>query len=211
MNDLKHEDSMHLVEIITFSGCPTGERLYKELKKSCDAEKIDIKKTVLTSAEEASEYGLYGTPSIRVNGQNYQEENCRQKGVYCRLFDTESGKLGYPDVEDIIACCENSSRKNVAEKGREEKILYPLLMISRSCAFTKAAKNLWSMLGDEVGGNVHTVDIEENNEVAQRLDIGGVPCLVTGPGKHYYGIHFTHSEAKTILFSCRVDQEGDAG
>jgi glutaredoxin len=78
---------------------------------------------------------------------------------------------------------------------------YPVLIISLDCAFCPPAKNLWSRIADELGVDLQVIIIERDKEVLKKYGISGVPCLVCGPGKKAYGLHYSHEEAKEVLSS----------
>lgn len=78
---------------------------------------------------------------------------------------------------------------------------YPVLITSMGCVFTKPAKNFWSKVADETGTELHVLIAEDEECQAEKYNISGYPCLVSGPGKKYYGIHFSHAEGKRILVS----------
>lgn len=88
-----------------------------------------------------------------------------------------------------------------------DKLHYPVLIISLDCAFCPPAKNLWSRMADELGVDLRVLTIEKDNEVQKRYGISGVPCLVYGPEKRAYGLHYTHEEAKEVLSSVFRDRD----
>lgn len=69
------------------------------------------------------------------------------------------------------------------------------------CAFCPPAKNLWSRIADELEVDLQVIIIEQDGEALKRYGISGVPCLVCGPDKKAYGLHYTHAEAKKVLSS----------
>lgn len=85
--------------------------------------------------------------------------------------------------------------------GDEEEVeeQCPVLVVSMECVFTKPAKNFWSKVADETGTELHIIIAEDDELTAQKYNISGFPCLVCGPDKKYYGIHFSHAEGKAIL------------
>lgn len=91
-----------------------------------------------------------------------------------------------------------------AGKVEEEILRYPVLIISDECVFSKSAKNLWSKVADEAGIDLHVVLFEEEHQGIQGYSISGIPCLAAGPGENYYGLHYSHSEAKSILLTTRL-------
>lgn len=195
---------MKTIEIVSFSGCPMGEKVYQELVAVCSASAIEVSKTMLSTVDEAHEYGLFGTPTVKINRKYFQEENCLEKGLYCRLFDTKEGRRLYPDINEIVHCCLEGSFVR-QEGGTPSPVDFsPVLLISRQCAFTKAAKNLWSRIGDELGVFPQVIDIDEQPGAAEAYSAVGVPCLVTSPSRNTYGIHFSHEEARHILSAGRA-------
>ena len=66
----------------TFPGCPAGEELVAELKKYQEKEGFDLAVEKVPSADLAEEHGLFGSPTILVNGIEYQRGRRGTPGFY---------------------------------------------------------------------------------------------------------------------------------
>ena len=84
-------------------------------------------------------------------------------------------------------------------KNHKSDLRYPVLIISLKCGFCPPAKNFWSKIADEAGVDLHVLIVEKEKGIDQLYGVGGFPCLVCGPEEKYYGMHFSHSEAKSII------------
>jgi hypothetical protein len=95
----------------------------------------------------------------------------------------------------------------ILERTKEnlEGVSYPVLLISLDCPFCPTAKNFWSRLADENGIDLPVKIAEKEEKLAEKYGVAGYPCLVCGPDQKYYGIHFSHKEAKAILTGNSTD------
>ncbi|MEE4243597.1 MAG: hypothetical protein V2I36_19205 [Desulfopila sp.] len=111
---------------------------------------------------------------------------------------TSEGVRPAPPVEDILIVLrggEGFKRK----KEDQQRLLYPVLLLSLECPFSPAAKNFWSRIADENNIELPVKIAEKEENLTERYGVTGYPCLVRAPGLHYYGVHFTHEEAKAIV------------
>ncbi len=70
------------VEVITFSGCDTAQTLISELEELKEQETFELVVTVVPSAEDAESMHLYGSPTVVINGEEYQKINSGNPGFY---------------------------------------------------------------------------------------------------------------------------------
>jgi glutaredoxin len=98
----------------------------------------------------------------------------------------------------MLAACESNPESDISDESTAA-LHYPVLIISLECAFCPPAKNLWSRIADELGIDLQVIIVEKERGVQKRYGISGVPCLVCGPDKKAYGLHYSHEEAKDIL------------
>lgn len=73
---------MRKIVIKTFPGCPAGEKIVKTLHTYKDKEGFELQVETVPSADLAEERGLYGSPTIVVNGVEFQQERRGSSGFY---------------------------------------------------------------------------------------------------------------------------------
>jgi hypothetical protein len=75
---------MKTIELITFKGCQSAIDFRNEVEqiKSINGEVIQTEMIVVPSIRRAKEMGLYGSPTILVDGQEYQQERRGPSGFY---------------------------------------------------------------------------------------------------------------------------------
>lgn len=72
------------VEIIAFKGCESALDLRDQVEDLVDTENLEaeVKLTIVTSRDKAKEMGLFGSPTILIDGQEYQTERRGPAGFY---------------------------------------------------------------------------------------------------------------------------------
>ncbi|MEE4243598.1 MAG: hypothetical protein V2I36_19210 [Desulfopila sp.] len=73
---------MNTVEIVTFDGCRTARQLIKDLEAARLKEDFELRVSRVPSADHAAEMGLYGSPTILINNEIYQETGRENPGFY---------------------------------------------------------------------------------------------------------------------------------
>jgi hypothetical protein len=75
---------MHTVEIKTMKGCQSSIDFRKYLEDFFRKNHLDIEIifTLVSSLTKAADAGLYGSPTILLNGTEYQEERRGPPGFY---------------------------------------------------------------------------------------------------------------------------------
>lgn len=75
---------MKKIELVTFKGCQTAIDLGRQMTELIQAENLDaeIVTIVVSSPEKAEEMGLHGSPTILVDGEEYQKQPFAQAGFY---------------------------------------------------------------------------------------------------------------------------------
>ncbi len=75
---------MKKIELLTFKGCQTAMDLSRQLTDLIQKEDLDaeVETIVVPTPEKAEEMGLYGSPTIRVDGEEYQKQPFAQAGFY---------------------------------------------------------------------------------------------------------------------------------
>jgi uncharacterized membrane protein len=73
---------MKNIHVITFNGCGTAGKLIADLENLQKNENFQLEVTVVPSAEKAGEMGLYGSPTIYIDGVEYQKDRNSSPGFY---------------------------------------------------------------------------------------------------------------------------------
>jgi glutaredoxin len=106
---------MH-VEVLTFEGCPNGQRaidLVHELAGELGVD-LDMRETRVESPEEAERLRFLGSPTIRVDEKDVEPgaEQRRDYVLACRVYRTPAGITGVPDriwVQQALAAAAKPS------------------------------------------------------------------------------------------------------
>jgi len=72
------------VEITTFKGCQPTVDLHTELEDLIEDQRLDIEIALklVPSPDQAEPMGLFGSPTIRIDGAEFQSERRGQAGFY---------------------------------------------------------------------------------------------------------------------------------
>ena len=75
---------MHTVSIVTFKGCQSTIDFRDLVESLIDKGTIEarVSMTVTPSADRAAELGLYGSPTILLDGREYQRDRRKPAGFY---------------------------------------------------------------------------------------------------------------------------------
>ena len=73
---------MKKIRIVTFEGCGTAKKLIADLESLQKSKNFDLQITVVPSADKAGEMGLYGSPTIYIDGCEYQKNSGSSPGFY---------------------------------------------------------------------------------------------------------------------------------
>lgn len=73
---------MDTIEIITFEGCDTAQKLVADLESLRPQESFELRTRIVPSSDRAAELGLYGSPTIMLNGREYQKDPSSRPGFY---------------------------------------------------------------------------------------------------------------------------------
>jgi hypothetical protein len=94
--------SEHLVEVLTFEGCPHAEpalELVKRVIADCGIG-ATVRRVDVPDPDAAAAHRFLGSPSIRVNGRDIEPGVSDERDTYvlsCRVYRSESGRKGEPD------------------------------------------------------------------------------------------------------------------
>ncbi|MGR3221415.1 MAG: hypothetical protein ACUZ8H_16585 [Candidatus Anammoxibacter sp.] len=75
---------MKKIELITFKGCQSTVDLHSEIEDMIDSENLDAEAemVLVPSPGKAEEMGLYGSPTILIDGVEVQQERRGPAGMY---------------------------------------------------------------------------------------------------------------------------------
>lgn len=73
---------MKTIEVITFDGCGTAKQLIADLEGLQEKENFNLQVKVVPSADRAGEMRLYGSPTVYINGHEYQRDENSTPGFY---------------------------------------------------------------------------------------------------------------------------------
>jgi len=70
---------MNIIQILTFKGCQTTLDFIQKMNVMIQTENLDVEiETILVSSlEKAEAMGLYGSPTLIINGVEYQATLCK--------------------------------------------------------------------------------------------------------------------------------------
>jgi hypothetical protein len=95
------------VEVLTFDGCPHGERTFERARAAIAAANVaaDLRLVRVTSEEEALRLRFLGSPTVRVNGADVDPTAAERDdyGIHCRVYSVEGRLEGAPPLEWIVA------------------------------------------------------------------------------------------------------------
>ena len=197
---------MKHLQIIAFKGCKTSIDFHENVYELIREEGMDVKLELISvpSTKEAMERGLFGSPTILIDGKEYQQERSGPIGFYCRTYLTSEGFRRYPLFHEIIAALEgNPPCFDYWKAPKDLFIHYPTLITTRWCIFHDRAIKFWEDVADELNVNLRIVDVaaREGERTLLATNAGGVPCLLAAPERLFYGINISFSEAKSFLQS----------
>lgn len=75
---------MNKIQLITFKGCQTTIDFIRQLRDLVQKNGLDTDIEIITvpSPEKAEEMGLYGSPTLLIDGREYQKQPFSQPGFY---------------------------------------------------------------------------------------------------------------------------------
>lgn len=95
------------IEVLYFDGCPNYERAVALIRNALAAERITapIQLIRVDTDAEAQRYGFYGSPTIRVNGEDIAPLPVGESPrLACRVYRRPDGRLApTPPYETVVA------------------------------------------------------------------------------------------------------------
>lgn len=75
---------MKKIDLLTFKGCQTAIELGRHMADLIQTENLEaeVETIVVPSLEQAEEMGLYGSPTILIDGKEYQKQLYPHPGFY---------------------------------------------------------------------------------------------------------------------------------
>jgi hypothetical protein len=89
--------------VLAVAGCPNAAVLEQRLAEALAGQPgVTVKRRVITDAAEAARWGMNGSPTLLVGGQDPFAGPGRGPAMACRLYRREDGRLdGAPAMEAL--------------------------------------------------------------------------------------------------------------
>ncbi len=89
------------IDLLYFDGCPSWESALENLKAALEAENVEaqVRLVKVENDEQAAQLKFLGSPSFRVNGEDWWGEERKRYNLSCRVYLTPQGMRGAPTVE----------------------------------------------------------------------------------------------------------------
>ena len=101
------------VDFLYWEDCPSHERALQLLREAIDEEGVDARVHIhrVESDEEAERIGFPGSPTIRVNGVDIDEQPGLAAGLTCRAYRHDNGRISpLPQKEWMIQAIRRARR-----------------------------------------------------------------------------------------------------
>jgi len=100
-NDEKRKDEMVNIEFLFIAECPSSEKTFLTLQEVVQEEGIhaSIVRKEITTAEQAVTERFLGSPSIRVNGTDFERSTSTDFTITCRVYEQDGKINGSPSKE----------------------------------------------------------------------------------------------------------------
>ncbi len=94
-----------VIEILSFTGCPNAEQARSNAQEAARQEGVvaQMAEVEVDTPELALSHKFLGSPSVRVDGTDVEEEAemRREYGLMCRAYNDGKGFVGVPSIEMI--------------------------------------------------------------------------------------------------------------
>ena len=95
--------AQHLVEVLTFKGCPHGDPALALAQRVVDEVAADavVRRVNVADADAAAKERFLGSPTIRVDGNDIDPTAAERYdyALSCRVYQTTAGVSGQPDEQ----------------------------------------------------------------------------------------------------------------
>lgn len=92
------------VELLVVEDCPhegATALLLRRALNDVGLSRSRFRTTVVRTPEEAVALRFVGSPTVRINGRDVLEPVGRRYGLACRVYQTEAGRSGTPDLTTL--------------------------------------------------------------------------------------------------------------
>jgi hypothetical protein len=90
-----------LIEMLYFDGCPSWRDGVNNLEAALEAEGLEaqLQLVKVENDKDAQRLKFLGSPSYRVNGEDWWPEERQQYSLSCRVYHTLEGMKGAPTID----------------------------------------------------------------------------------------------------------------
>ena len=97
------------IELLYFEDCPNWRVADARLAEVVEGRRVDVRRTQVTSAEQADALGFRGSPTILLDGRDPFARGDEPVGLSCRIYQTPDGPAGSPTVDQLRAAIETEA------------------------------------------------------------------------------------------------------
>ena len=92
------------LQLLYFDECPNWQVADARLREALErlGRTVEVEKVLVSTPEQAEEWGFHGSPSVLVNGADPFAEAGAPVGLSCRLYRTPDGVRGAPTVDQLV-------------------------------------------------------------------------------------------------------------
>ena len=92
------------LQLLYFDECPYWQVADARLREALEklGRTVDVEKVLVTTPEQAEEWGFRGSPSVLVDGEDPFAQAGAPVGLSCRLYRTPEGISGSPTVDQLV-------------------------------------------------------------------------------------------------------------
>jgi hypothetical protein len=92
------------IRLLYFDECPNWQVADARLREALAAvgSSMQVERVLVSTEEEAEDWGFHGSPSILVDGEDPFAEPDAPVGLSCRLYRNPSGVGGSPTTEQLV-------------------------------------------------------------------------------------------------------------
>ncbi|HKH14038.1 MAG TPA: hypothetical protein VKA47_05210 [Solirubrobacterales bacterium] len=89
------------IELLYFDGCPHWRVADARLAEVSAGQRFELRRTEVTSPEQADALGFRGSPTIVIDGRDPFATGDEPTGLSCRIYQTPEGPAGSPTVAQL--------------------------------------------------------------------------------------------------------------
>ena len=105
MTDTSTRANPPRVELLWWTGCPSTPDALEELRTALEEAGLDpgaIEVREIETEEQALEETFVGSPTIRIDGRDVEEQSVMRPGLTCRVYRLRDGRPSpTPDPEEL--------------------------------------------------------------------------------------------------------------